>query len=75
MHADAEMGASAGSSEPDCVIELDVRRADHDITVFVEKIVNVLLLDAAVLIDLSNYEDHGNRILLRVGKTEKEGRT
>lgn len=46
--------------------ELDVRSADHDLAVFADRIAATLAEDKPAIIDVSQHEDGGNRIVLRV---------
>lgn len=47
------------------VTTLDVRHANHDITGFVARIIELLASPSSILVDLSRHEEHGNRILLQ----------
>lgn len=56
-------GSNPGDAKPDDA--LDVRSANHDIIAFAEQIVTILDEDEPAVVDVSQHQDHGNRILLQ----------
>jgi hypothetical protein len=51
---------------------VDVRHANHDLSHFAAQIVQAIDDDPAAVIDLSRFEEHGNRIVLRIVRSVGE---
>lgn len=52
---------------------LDVRHSACDADGFAQQVAVLLLHERPVIVDLSRYEDHGNRILLRMRREAGAG--